>query len=725
MKNYETPNMEFSHQHSIPEDRALIFRANGETITKAWDASGHSFQIPSARDLGMAGYFPAYRTGEYNSGGNEGFELHTENAALTSWWTPSTGTTSFVKIVSSAMRLAAPVNIQTGAITGFAKSYIVVGNGSFHGEPETIEGDIHFAVDFGPRWGIVITGYGVCAVTLNDLFTYKDVDMRLSMDIDPVGNLLDVRITYAGIWFGVRKLWYPSITENPIQTNKYWYYPHLIGVNVTRAVFLYLARSEEYNAWEHMGLQEFDYTTKKWKVLSTPVIDGDPSIPTSVQVQFTNYPFMMTLTPNNRLYMVWMQYQTYISGTWKNDWDIVVRKMSSTGWEAATTLASGTDTGLSPSLKFCGGSFNNNDYGFAYYVDNTLCLKAALYSAGAWGAGVTVSSTANTARPVLFAQTEANNNRHYLFYYDAAAVAFYGAIEVGAGWVTTRIDTGGGLYYWPQVTLVDDAQKLLVSWHQVNTNPTFTSWYSRFYDSTGWGATTIHESYSGQLFGVAQLGQAYNGNRAVIAMLGVDFQLGTGVLNSGLWVDIYDGSTWGGVTLIESLSNYVFPNESYDHDLELPCFIDSSHNIYIAYCKIDAATPSNNFVKIAYYNYLASTWTMTKLNTTPNKNVYMCGSWDHVLIAWEESQQVFACIGEDGDFSTPKRISYYNPAMDYCGTNGVVPDTNYIPPMLAMYGGQYLAMMCYSRNRNFPPDAYDYYYGEKEAVIANTGIFTT
>lgn len=726
MKNYDTPNMEFLHQYSIPEDRALLFRADGSTITKVWDTSGHSFQIPSASELNMLGYFPAYRAGAYNSGGDSGFELYEENAAKTSWWTPNTRTLTFVKIVSTASRLATQVNIETGALIGAAKPYVVIGNGSFHGTPEATENDIHFAIDLVTSWAIVISGYGSVASTKTSLFAYKDVDMQLALDLDTQGNLVTARLNYAGIWFGVHKLWYPGITENPILTNKYWYYPTLIGVNATRAVFLYLARSEIYNVWTHMGLKEFTYATKLWAATPSPVIAGDPALTGAVQVQFNDYPFMMTLTTNNNLYMVWRQFQTYMSGGWKSDWDVVARKMTNGVWGTATTLLSGTSSGMYPNLGSCGGSFNNNDYGFAYYFNTSYALVARLYTTGTWGSASTLSATADFTRPILFAKTESNNNRHYIAFRDGSVDAFYASVEAGAGWTTTQIDNASTQkYYWPQFTLVDDAQKMLVSWQQHNTDPSWNAWYTRFYSSAGWDAApTLHEAITNQLFGLAQLGQAYNGTTAIIAMLGFDFDLGTGVVDQGLWVDRWNGSTWDGVTLLESLTNYVSPNEAYDHDLELPCYIDSSNNIYIAYCKIDSSTPANNFVKVAYYKNSTSTWSTTTLNTTPNKNVYMCGSGDRVLIAWEQDQQVYACLGEAGAFTTPKRISYYNPAADYNGTTGVVPDTNYIPPLLAMYGGQYLAMMCYSRNRYFAPDTYDYYFGEKEAVIANTGIFT-
>ncbi len=83
------------------------------------------------------------------------------------------------------------------------------------------------------------------------------------------------------------------------------------------------------------------------------------------------------------------------------------------------------------------------------------------------------------------------------------------------------------------------------------------------------------------------------------------------------------------------------------------------------------------------------------------------------------------CIGEAGVFTSPKRISYFNPVFDYCNVRDPLTFTpTYHPPLLASYGGQNLAMMCYARDRNYPYAWYDSYYGEKEAVIANTGFFT-
>lgn len=725
MKNYDTPKMEFLHNTSIPEDRAIVFQGTSASsdidFTKVWDSSGHTFHIPSAKDLNMLGYFPAYRTGEYNSSGSTGFELHDENPNKASWWTPSTRNIVFVKIAAGTDRMATQVNLETGALIGVAKPYIIVGNGSFHGTPEAIANDIHFAVDMGTQWAIVISGYGSIVKTMSGLFTYKDVDMSLALDLDTQGNLIDMRLEYAGLWYGVHKLWHPGIFENPIQTGKIWYYPTLIGINATRAVFLYYVRPEQYNFFRTIGLQSFDYATKKWIALPSPVLDGDPAYPTMVQVEMNDCPFMMTLTSNNTLYMVWMQYQWYSGVSY---WNINFRKMTGGVWGSATTLQSGSQPSMVPTHGFVGGSFNNNDCGFVFYFDSSMYLVIKDYTTGSFGSATVISVGGATGNLIVLAKAESNNNRYYFVFSDPVAVGLFGAVNTSGSWPTTRMDNGtGGAFYCPQACMVDDADKALVSFAQHDTSPVLTFWYSRFYAADTWAALDVHESYSGQLFAVAQLGQAYNGSTAVVAMLGLDFIPGTGVIDQGLWVDVYTGGAWTGVTLVETLTNYIFP-DPYDNNTELPCYIDSSNNIYVAYCNVDATTPANNFVKVAYYNASTATWTTTTLNTTESKNVYMSGSGDRVLVAWEQSQQVYACLGVAGNFLSVKRISYYNSSVDFCNSWGVVPDTHYIPPLLAMYGGQYLAMMCYARNRNYPPDVYGSYYGEKEAIIANTGFYS-
>lgn len=722
MKNYDTPGMEFLHSYSIPEDRALVFKSDGANITKVWDASGQAFEIPSAKDLNMIGYFPAYRTGEYNSSGDEGFELHDENSAKTSWWTPTTGSVVFVKIASGTSRMATQINLETGALIGEAKPYIVLGNGSFHGVPEAVPGDIHFAVDINTQWAIIVSGYGSIAQTLSSLFTHKDVDMRLSLDLDCQSNLVAVRLNYAGIWYGVHKLWFPGIEENPILTGKGWYWPELIGINATCAVFLYIARR---SSAQYLGLQSFDYTTLLWTTEPSPIVAGGaPVAGYSTQIETGANRYMLTLTPNNNLYMIWLQFQPYYSSGWKIYIKYVVRKRTAAGWDTAYIFREWSQPGLTPSYSALGGIFNNNDWGFAYYFNSSIELVVRTCLTGTWSAEATITTTPDSNTPISQIRIESDNNRGYIMYRNDPSITkqLYMAVYSGSSWFSTQIDdASGNNYAFEQFVIVDNAQKAMASFVQ---GPSYTTyaWCSRFYSSAGWGSLDIHERWAGERYMIRSIGGAYNGTKAVVAMLGCAYTY-MGIGTEGLFVDLYNGTSWAGAICLEGLSN-VFPTSGIFKEWNIPCYIDSAGNIYIAYFCIDS-TPSLSFVRVQYYNATTSTWTATTLNTSPNDSMYMWGSGDRVLIAWAQNHQLWACIGEAGVFTSPKRISYFNPAFDYCNVKDPLTSTyTYIPPLIASYGGQNLAMMCYARDRNFPPDWYDGYYGEKEAVIANTGFFT-
>lgn len=740
MKNYDTPNIEFHNDFSIPEDRVILAQRNAEQIQKFWDDTYSYFlQVPSATTNNLSDIFPIYRTGDFNSNGTEGFERHTENAGLTSWWSAPTDNIFFIKIISGISKTAIQIDVSTGQQTGIAKSYIILGYGQSHGVPDVRTGEIYPAIIIGEQWGIIINGYGTKVITKTSLFTWKDIDLSLALDLDAQGHLLDARLNYAGIWYGVKELYSSFYTWgwcDPLIPDLYknLYYESTIGLNTTIATFLFKPKLEK------LSVRSFVYATKMWD--GEEVIGVDNQTPTPryavgiIYIQPIIFPYYyvnhypLALNVNNDLYLIWVQvqaYKLYSYSSWTGYGQVVFRKKSGGVWQTPVYLYTEDRVGLTyqnVAEIFPGVVFNNNDFGIGWYQKHNGTSRDyyfRIYNSGTWGSEA-INGSLTSYSGLTNAACESNNNRGYLIiacapdsmrYYNQLFALVYS----GGAWATTQIDdlSTNELDYRRvratyQFALVDDQQKGLVSFLQKVTSTRYTA-YTRFYDSTGWSSLTTHTfAGGGAFYGNStywhNTGLAYNGTYAVLLAYGWD---GADTGTYGLYADIYNGSSWSGFSALATLTigDYVINNMP---NYSTGCYIDTNNHIY-------AVFKEGNDIKIGYYT---TSWAIVTISTANGKNPAINGSGDRVLIAWEQSNQIYSVLGEDGSYTLPKRISFYNPGANYFSILH-----NYYPmlllPCLKIYSAQYLAFGGYEAIGDQSSGSAK---KTTESYIANTGFWT-